>query len=473
MKKITLLLSIALSLSTVQAAFQSLDRIIAVVDEDVILESDLMETLYQMQSMPGFGSLSEVELKKKVLEKLVNDKVVLAKARMDTLSPTPRELEAKVNAHVEQLAQRQKTSVEELAKAVKAQMGISLKSFKEQLKGRFVDQLAQQKVRGRYIGMVSPTPQEVRAFYEVYKDSLPTEFNSYQLSHIERKVETSVVLKDSIRKKIDSVVVRLNEGTPFEQLAEMYSDDEDSKYDGGDLGFIKKGTLDPVYERVAFRLEQGQFTEKAILTDLGFHLIKVLAKKDNEIRTAQILFNLIPTKADTLALKAKMDSVLLLAKDEEFGKLASTYSQDKVTASLGGKMGWFSAGEINSAYRENIMAMKAGELTPVVLAGGSYHIVKLEGFKAERPLSLADDWDKIKSYSQSYLANEALEKLVVEWRKSVYVEIRVSELRPKDYKVPKKVTGTTAKPRLRSLKKSEPLKEKKMKGDSERDRRRF
>ena len=315
-------------------------------------------------------------------------------------------------------------NLEQLAQAINQQMGISVKQFKNQLKVRFKEDLSKQKIKGRYIGMKTPTPGEVVEFYKGYKDSLPSEYNSYKLRNLQVNIKVSPSHLDSILSKAKEVAKKLNEGHAFEKLAEEHSDDESTKFYGGDLGFITKGTLDPVFERKAFKMEQGQFLDKPIRTHLGYHLIKVLAKKDNEIRVAQILFNVTPTAQDSIDAKSLIDSLQQVASKENFQELAKKYSDDKVSSVSGGDLGWFALNDLDPTYKDVVQKLNSGQMSEVIDIDGDYHFFFLEDYQAERPMTLDDDWAKIQEYTQSFAANDKLQGFLVEWRKQVYVDIR-------------------------------------------------
>ncbi len=424
MKNTNILYLIALLSSLLFAKPEPYDKILAVVDGEIILYSDLMDVVYQMRNYPSFKGLPSREIEQTLLLQLIDDKILLAQARTDTLNATDEELNARVNEHLERLSQSQGLTQEALAQAVRSQMGISLKEFREQLKERFREDIAKQKIRGRYVGASTPTPGEVQEFYEGYKDSLPAEFNSYRLSHLQIKIKVDQAHLDSIKTLADSVAAKLGRGESFEALAEKYSDDEATKYYGGDLGFITKGALDPLFERQAFKMEQGQFTDVPVKTHLGFHLIKILAKKDNEIRVAQILFNVVPTAEDTIRWRMLADSLQKNASKENFVNLAQKYSEDKLTKDKGGDLGWFASAELNEKYRDVVEKMNKGDVSAVVDIDGDFHIFYLADYEAERRLNLEEDWVKIQEYTQSYAANEKLQELLKGWRKNYYIEIR-------------------------------------------------
>jgi parvulin-like peptidyl-prolyl isomerase len=226
----TLFFSLFVSASVLFSGVEPYDKIVAVVDGEIILHSDLMSTVYQLQNYPGFKGLPQVDLEKKVLNQLIDDKVLLAIAVKDTLAATEDELEQKVNEHLNKLASSQKMNLEQLAQAINQQMGISVKQFKNQLKVRFKEDLSKQKIKGRYIGMKTPTPGEVVEFYKGYKDSLPSEYNSYKLRNLQVNIKVSPSHLDSILSKAKEVAKKLNEGHAFEKLAEEHSDDESTKF---------------------------------------------------------------------------------------------------------------------------------------------------------------------------------------------------------------------------------------------------
>ena len=427
MKKI---LSLCLVVITLGVAEQiELDRLIAVVDGEPILASEVMDNVYQLQNFPGFSNLEGTELQAKVLEKLIDDKVLLARAKMDTIMITPSELETRVNQHLQQLAGSYNLSLDQLQKAVESQTGKSFAEYKDELGKQISEQGVLQKVRGRYIGFPQLNAKEVREFYAEYKDSIPKQFNCVKISHIQKKIKPSKAQLDSLYSRADSLINKLLGGADFEILARENSDDA-SASSGGDLGFIKKGTLDPDFERIAFFLESGQFSQRPVKTDLGFHIIKVLEKKDNEIRVAQIFLESTPTSQDTLTVQKELEEKATAVKSPtDFAKLANKISEDKKTNKLGGLLGWFEKGQLDPKYKDIVQGLQIGQKSQLVQIDDAWHVFLLNDSKVERMLTPEDDWEQIEQMAQNISMNKKLQEFLKVWRTQTHIDVQDQEIR--------------------------------------------
>lgn len=288
------------------------------------------------------------------------------------------------------------------------------------------DQSILQKMKMKYIGPDKPTPQEVRSFFAEYKDSLPKEFNSMRLSHIQIPIEASRNALDSAYKIGQSIIAKLDQGIQFESLVAEFSRDSLSKSAGGDMGYFKKGTHDPAMERAAFRLEVGQYSQRPVRTESGFHILKILSKRDNEIRVAQIFLSVPPMASDEERTQRLIDSlrVALVTDATLFAGYAGKYSSDKKSNKNGGDLGWFTYEELKPEYKSAVEGLSEGQLSEVVKIDGALHLFKISSKLATREISLEDDWNSIEGYAQSILSNRKMQTYTFGWRKNVYIEIR-------------------------------------------------
>jgi len=301
----TLLLVLMISHSLFPMAF---DKIVAIVDKEIILHSDLMEMKELYQNQPIFKDLNEEQKMGYILDKLINEKIMTTIAERDTsIELSDGELDHSTKNYLQQLYDQNggELNFEEILEKSK---GITLAEFKKQMREQMRQQRLKQKLQEKYMGRMEPTNLQVKKFYQQYKDSLPKLRDNYKISHIEYSINPDKVLLKNAYKKCDSLINLLDKGESFDLLAKRYSDDPSGK-EGGDLGFMKKGTLDSDYEKFAFILQEGDHTIRPVRTSLGYHVIKVTSKKDTEIRTSHILIRVIPTYDDTVRTFKYLDSL--------------------------------------------------------------------------------------------------------------------------------------------------------------------
>jgi peptidyl-prolyl cis-trans isomerase SurA len=235
------------------------------------------------------------------------------------------------------------------------------------------------------------------------------------------------MIVDSVKHIADALIDTLNLGMSFELLAKAHSQDT-SAAKGGDLGYFKRGQLDPAFERALDVLKNGQYSANPVKTKLGWHIARVLGRKEDGVRSAQILLRTIPTAKDSAAVLARADSLRKAIKTTEaFAAAAKKFSEDKSSNFAGGRLGWFQRNEMEPAYVEPVANLEVGEISEPVLIDGAYHLFRLDDSRQTRDLTLEEDYGKIEQMAATHLENQKLEALVKKWRDEVHIEIRMTE----------------------------------------------
>jgi peptidyl-prolyl cis-trans isomerase SurA len=358
---------------------------------------------------------------------MIEEKVLLSRIDRDSIVITESEVDQRVTAHLQSIAASQKIDMATLEKAVRAQLGLSMIQYREQLGKQIRNHMEISRVRQLHVGSIHPTKKEVDLFYKDYKDSLPRQFNCVLLSHIQIPIKPDTMIVDSVKHVAETLIDSLNLGISFELLAKNHSQDSTAAK-GGDLGYFKRGLLDPAFEKAIERLKNGHYAATPVKTDLGWHIARVLGRKEDGVRSAQILLRTIPTAKDTAAVVSLADSLRKNIKTkEQFAAAAKTYSEDKSSNFQGGLLGWFQRNEMEPAYVEPVANLNVGEISEPVLIDGAYHLFRLDDSRQVRELTLEEDYGKIEMMAATHLENEKLEKLIKKWRKEVLVEIRMTE----------------------------------------------
>jgi peptidyl-prolyl cis-trans isomerase SurA len=282
-----------------------------------------------------------------------------------------------------------------------------------------IDRLSSKK-----LSRVSVSTKEVKDFYQTYKDSIPDQPQSVKLSHILLEIKSSQNTLDSLKKRAETVLGLAKKGEDFSTLALKYSDDP-SGQEGGDLGFFKKGEMIEKFEKVAFALNPGEISD-LVETELGYHIIKVEEKKDDEVHARHILILIRPSKEDTIRVKTFADSLYQrILRGEDFGELAKEYSSDEDSRKMGGELGWFPVEQMDPEFKEAVKDLKVGEISRPSPSQFGIHIFKILDRKEQRKLTLEDDWDVIKEMARRKKTNQEVAKWVEKMRQETYVEIRL------------------------------------------------
>ena len=404
-----------------------MEGIAAVVDGKPIMRSEFMNNLYRFQDTPDAANMTEQQQKETVLNRLIEEKVLLSRIDRDSIVITEAEVDQRVTAHLQSIAASQKIDMATLEKAVRAQLGLSMIQYREQLGKQIRSHMEISRVRQLHVGAIHPTKKEVDLFYKDYKDSLPRQFNCVLLSHIQLPIKPDTMIIDSVKREAEKLIDSLNFGIKFELLAKNHSQDS-SAAKGGDLGYFKRGLLDPAFEKAIERLKNGHYASTPVKTDLGWHIARVLGRKEDGVRSAQILLRTIPTAKDSAAVVALADSLRKGIKTkDEFANAAKKYSEDKSSNFQGGLLGWFQRNEMEPAYVDPVANLSVGEISEPVLIDGAYHLFRLDDSRQVRELTLEEDYGKIEMMAATHLENEKLQKLIQKWRKEVLVEIRMTE----------------------------------------------
>ena len=414
-------------LTSVVAAPVLMEGIAAIVDGKPIMRSEFLNNLYQFQETPMGSAMSEQEQKDYVLDKLIEEKVLLSRIDRDSIVVSDAEIDQRVTAHLSQLAASQNINMATLEKAIRAQLGVSMAQYRDQLAKQIRSHVETQRVRQRHVGAVSPTKKEVDAFYKAYKDSLPRQFNCVQLSHIQLKIEPDSAIVDSVKRVAEALIDSLNYGIKFELLAKNHSQDSSAEK-GGDLGFFRRGLLDPAFERALDQLKNGQYYSTPVKTDRGWHIVRVMGRKEDGVRSSHILLRTIPTAADSARVLHLADSLRTAIKTkEDFAVAAKKFSEDKASNFAGGLLGWFQKNEMEPAYVEPVANLNVGEVSEPVEIDGSYHLFRLDDSRQIREFTLEEDYGKIEAMAATHLENEKLNALLKKWREEVHIEIRMTE----------------------------------------------
>ena len=404
-----------------------MEGITAIVDGKPIMRSEFLNNLYHFQETPEGAAMTEEQQKQYVLDKLIEEKVLLSRIDRDSIVVTDAEIDQRVTAHLSQLAASQNVNMATLEKAIRSQLGISMAQYREQLAKQIRGHVETQRVRQRHVGAVSPTKKEVDSFYKTYKDSLPRQYNCVQLSHIQLKIQPDAAIVDSVKRVAEALIDSLNLGIKFELLAKNHSQDSSAEK-GGDLGYYRRGLLDPAFERTLDQLKNGQYSTTPVKTDRGWHIVRVIGRKEDGVRSAHILLRTIPTAVDSALVMQRADSLRAAIKTkEDFAAAAKKFSEDKSSNFAGGLLGWFQKNEMEPAYVDPVANLNVGEVSEPVEIDGSYHLFRLDDSRQIRELTLEEDYGKIEAMAANHLENEKLNALLKKWREEVHIEIRMTE----------------------------------------------
>ncbi len=395
---------------------QRLDKIIAIVGDEIIMESDLNSALMILTYQNPRLNPKDPTLRKQVLENLINTKLMIAKAIQDSIKVSDEEINQYLDYWISEEIRRYGSE-----KRLEDVYGISITRLKLEYRDEVQKRLLAQKLQQQKFANVTITPKEVEEFFEKYRDSIPEIPDQVELYHIVKEVEAVTNSKaeifDLAKRVRDSIIA----GGDFADFAKRYSADPGTKNDGGNLGWFERGKLYPEYEKVAFNLQIGEIS-LPVETPFGFHIIQTLDKKKEAVLTRHILFQVGLSNDDIERTKKFLSDLAERVKaGENFEDLAKKYSDDKETKGFGGFLGKINVSDITSA---DIVNLPVGEITPPMLyktegAKTSYHIVYKKQFIPKHIPKLPDDYKQIEKIALFFKQ----EKLFQEWIKNLKQEI--------------------------------------------------
>ncbi|MDQ7997848.1 MAG: peptidylprolyl isomerase [Luteibacter sp.] len=409
----------------------SLDRIVAVVEEDVILQSELDEAINaivrQYASNPGQLPPKDV-LARQVLDRLVLMKLQVQRANDQNIHVSDQDIDQAAG----NVAQQNKMSLDQLRGAVE-QDGYSYAAFRQQLS----DQIIAQKLHESVVrDQVTVTDAEVNNLLA----SPSYKAGEVHLAHIAISTPANGGASDiaAAQAKADEAMKAIKGGMDFNAAAIRFSDAPDA-LDGGDLGWRRLDEVPPAFADAVGGLKPGE-TTGALRGPTGFHILKLVDTRApgrqivTEYHARQILIKpseiVTPEQAEK---KAQDLYTRIVDKKEDFSKLAKDESKDNTTANNGGDMGWFAKDAWGQAIATQIEQLKDNEVSHPIQTDAGWIVLQRLG---TRQSDLTDQLqrDQARQAIGNRKADEAYENYLRELRSTSFVDIRVPELKDPDDK---------------------------------------
>ncbi|MFQ5823335.1 MAG: peptidylprolyl isomerase [bacterium] len=423
-KKFLLLLTFVVSMEALWAQ-EVLDKIVAIVDDKIILQSELFQYTYSLALQLGLDPQKEPDkfdkLRQQTLNNIITQKVLLVKAKEDSIVVNDKQVDAVLEEQIQQMV-GQLGSEEKVEKY----FGLTLKEIKRNFRNEVREGLLVRTLRDKKDREVQISRREIEEFYKVFRDSLPELKESIRISHILLNVEPSEAAVAAARQKAEEILNRLKKGENFEELARQYSEDAGSSSRGGNLGFIERGDFVKEFEETAFLLNPGDISE-IVRTRFGFHIIQLIERRGEKINTRHILIRLDTSPEDEKTTVEKLKNFKEQIQNGEitFEEVAKKYSKDESTASKGGDLGWFQIDQFQiESFKKAIVGLKEGEISDPVKTKFGYHLIKVNERRPARKLNITKDWEQIEQWALNLKRGSEFEKWVEEIKNDVYIEVK-------------------------------------------------
>lgn len=363
-----------------QAAPQPLDRVLAVVNDGVVLESDLDQELRNIESQyrsQGIPLPPRDVLRRQVLEHLIMVELQVQRAQQAGI----RISNDMLNEAVYTVAQRNQMDLSQFASALE-QEGIDFASFRERLRKQLLlEQLRQREVASR----VKVTDEEVDNYlrHQGQESEKPAE---YHIRHIligvsERASPAEIAQKSALAKRIHQELVQ---GADFSQMAVRYSQSE-TALNGGDMGWRSLSEVPRLFAEHLGGMRPGAISD-VIRSPSGFHLFQLVEKRDAaEASTIQqVHLRQILVRTNEVTKPANAEGLLLhlrqrIQNGEPFGVIAKQYSDDKSTSASGGDMGWIAVNALPQVYLEHLTHLSLNEMSEPFATPDGWVIIQVVG----------------------------------------------------------------------------------------------
>lgn len=444
MKKIVLTLALILTgLTSVHAqSARVLDRIVAQVNDHVILKSDIDSLVKDIMLRDPSIRYDDI-VWYEILETQIDKYVLIEQAAIDSVTIDEADIERRLDDYIRQMVAQMGSE-----SALEEAMGKSVFDYKNEWRPRVRENELASKVRENYRSKITITRREVEKFFSsIPPDSIPMIPEQVQMAHIvaipplsgdakERAYAFASAIRDSI----------LNHGVSIEDMARRHSADPTARQTGGMIPLMNMSDLVPEYSAAAAALEPGQISE-VVETVFGYHVIKLNRRVADQIETYHVLIQISSSESEDEVAIRKLEAIRdsLINHGKSFTEMARRHSDDKATAPFGGRLMDPMTGDTMldidrldpALYSMVILLDNVGDISdprPYNVPPSSaqremrkaYRLVQLQKKIPEHRANLNDDYELIANFALQRKQIEMLSKYLDELRQNIYVEYKIT-----------------------------------------------
>ena len=407
---------------------QEIDKIIAIIGDEIVLRSEVENQYLQYISQ---GVTSNEELRCEILEDLMTQKLLIFSCKQDSISVTKEEIEqeveTRVNYYVDQIGSIEK---------VEQYFEKDIYQIKKVLSELVEDQFLIQRMQSSITKDVKITPFDVNEFYEkMDKSELPLIEDRYKLSQIIVKPKMSEDQINKLTERLNAFRKRVLNGEDFKVLAALYSDDPGSANNGGEIGFVSRGTFVPEFEKVAFRLKKGEVSE-IVKTNFGYHIIQLIERRGDQVNVRHILLKPKYSSTSLQNARLRIDSIYNKIKNNEisFSQAIKSYSDDDTKNNNGllinpsNGSSTYTIAELGSSIKYLIEGLNEDDFTKPVKVesneGSIYRILNVVEKISSHTANLDLDYDFFQTQALNFKKQEKLDEWIEKRIKNTYVELK-------------------------------------------------
>ena len=424
--KSTFFFFLSISISTnAFTKIELIDRVVAVVDSGVIMESQLNarveEILIRLKSdkaeLPPLNLLEE-----QVLDRLIIEEIQLQIADRAGIKISDSEL----NQTLSRVSAQNNLSLDDFRIKLEEE-GTSYKSFRDTIRKELIIQRVQ---RGKVGARIDISEQELENFInsEEGKTQLAEQYN---VQHILLSVKSGLTEDEvkEIENDANSLIERLNNGESFEKLAASYSSGQNA-LEGGFLGWRTSAELPSLFAQVVTELKVGEVADP-VRSGAGLHILKLTDKRGNTVKfldqtlARHILVQPSEIRTENQAEELINDIYTRLKEGEDFKQLARQYSEDPGSKMDGGELGWSNPGDYDPAFETTLNATEIGQLSQPVKSSFGWHIIEVMDRRNE---DVSQEEQKNRAYQIIFKRKfeQELQSTLIELRAEAYVDIKLT-----------------------------------------------
>ena len=383
------------------------DQIVAIVGSNPILKSDLEQQAIDAQAQ---GQTTEGDLKCEILEKLLEQKLLLAEADLDT------NIVITDNQINQNMDRRMKYFIENIGseKEVEKYFKKSINQLKSEMSEMIKEQLKTEQMQAKITKNVTTTPAEVRTYFrQLPKEKVPMIGSQMEYAQITILPVITEQEDMEVKSKLREFKRRVEGGENFATLAVLYSEDPGSARNGGEMDYLGRAQLDPAFATEAFNLKVGAVS-KVVRSEFGYHIIQLIDKRGEKIKCRHILIRPKIDPKELTKAKDRVDSLVsfIQKKTVSWEQAAYLYSSDKNTRNNGGlvtsqKSGSskFQMEELDPDVSKLLPNLKISEVSQPFLGLDDkqrqvYKVIKLLTRTNAHPANLQEDYQHL---SEVYL----------------------------------------------------------------------
>lgn len=420
------ILGLSQGMSVTNASVETLEQIVAIVNEDVILASDLTNRVRVIRAQLASQDTPlppEDVLARQVLERIVIENLQLQIADRNNIQIDDEAL----NTSIRDIARKNNMSLEEF-RGVLEKENHSFASFREELRNQIrINQVRQAMVGNR----INVTEQEIDNFL-ASEGAAGDSGKEYHLAHILIAVPEAASPDDiqAAREKAEGVSQRLRGGADFAEMAVAVSDAQ-TALQGGELGWRQVAELPSVAADTIRAMRAGDISD-LLRNPSGFHIVKLIDVRGGsehyvtQTRARHILlkFGELDSEDDALVRIQQLQERLL--NGEDFAALARSNSQDKVSASRGGDLGWINSGDMVPQFETAMSKLQADEISEPVKTRFGWHLIQVQ---ERRRHDSTDEFQRAKARESilQYKTHVETDLWLRRLRDEAYVEYRTGQ----------------------------------------------